>query len=83
MTARGRGAAISPRSGTAAPAIGAAVPFFWGTALVVHEKADDERTDPEGKAGPGIACGVIERTRDQAPAPAVARSLFAAGPATP
>jgi Cu-Zn family superoxide dismutase len=35
-----------------------------GTALVVHEKADDERTDPEGKAGPRIACGVIERTQD-------------------
>ena len=35
-----------------------------GTALVVHEKADDEMTDPAGNAGPRIACGVIERTQD-------------------
>jgi Cu-Zn family superoxide dismutase len=35
-----------------------------GTALVVHEKADDEMTDPAGNAGPRIACGVIERSRD-------------------
>ena len=32
-----------------------------GTALVVHEKPDDEVTDPAGNAGPRIACGVIER----------------------
>ena len=32
-----------------------------GTALVVHEKPDDEMTDPAGNAGPRIACGVIER----------------------
>jgi len=30
-----------------------------GTALVVHEKADDELTDPAGNAGPRIACGVV------------------------
>ncbi len=35
-----------------------------GTALVVHEKPDDEVTDPAGNAGPRIACGVIERARD-------------------
>ncbi len=35
-----------------------------GTALVVHERADDEMTDPAGNAGPRIACGVIERTQD-------------------
>ncbi len=33
-----------------------------GTALVVHEKADDEMTDPAGNAGARIACGVIEKT---------------------
>ncbi len=33
-----------------------------GTALVVHEKADDEMTDPAGNAGARIACGVIERS---------------------
>jgi Cu-Zn family superoxide dismutase len=30
-----------------------------GTALVVHAKADDMKTDPAGNAGPRIACGVI------------------------
>lgn len=31
-----------------------------GTALVVHEKADDYITQPSGDAGGRIACGVIE-----------------------
>ncbi len=30
-----------------------------GTALVVHAKADDMKTDPAGNAGDRIACGVI------------------------
>ena len=30
-----------------------------GTALVVHAKADDLKTDPAGNAGDRIACGVI------------------------
>ncbi len=30
-----------------------------GTALMIHAKADDMRTDPAGNAGPRIACGVI------------------------
>ena len=32
-----------------------------GTALVIHEKADDLKTDPAGNAGPRIACGVITK----------------------
>lgn len=32
-----------------------------GSALVVHEKPDDEMTDPAGNAGPRIACGVVSR----------------------
>jgi superoxide dismutase, Cu-Zn family len=32
-----------------------------GTALVIHEKADDYKTDPAGNAGNRIACGVIEK----------------------
>jgi superoxide dismutase, Cu-Zn family len=32
-----------------------------GTALVVHEKADDYKTDPAGNAGNRIACGVINK----------------------
>jgi Cu-Zn family superoxide dismutase len=30
-----------------------------GTALVIHAKADDMKTDPAGAAGDRIACGVI------------------------
>jgi superoxide dismutase, Cu-Zn family len=32
-----------------------------GTAIVVHEKADDYKTDPTGNAGGRIACGVIQK----------------------
>jgi Cu-Zn family superoxide dismutase len=32
-----------------------------GTALVIHEKADDMKTDPSGNAGARIACGVITK----------------------
>jgi superoxide dismutase, Cu-Zn family len=32
-----------------------------GTALVVHAKADDMKTDPAGNAGDRIACGVITK----------------------
>lgn len=32
-----------------------------GTALVIHEKADDNMTDPAGNAGNRIACGVIDK----------------------
>ncbi len=32
-----------------------------GTALVVHAKADDQKTDPTGNAGDRMACGVITK----------------------
>jgi len=32
-----------------------------GTALVIHAKADDMKTDPAGNAGDRIACGVIKQ----------------------
>jgi superoxide dismutase, Cu-Zn family len=32
-----------------------------GTALMIHEKADDMKTDPAGAAGNRIACGVISK----------------------
>jgi superoxide dismutase, Cu-Zn family len=32
-----------------------------GTALVIHAKADDLKTDPAGAAGDRIACGVIAK----------------------
>jgi len=33
-----------------------------GTSLVIHEKADDDMTDPTGGAGNRIACGIVEKT---------------------
>ena len=32
-----------------------------GTAIVVHAKADDQKTDPAGNAGDRIACGVVTK----------------------
>ena len=32
-----------------------------GTALMIHAKADDMKTDPAGNAGDRIACGVITK----------------------
>lgn len=32
-----------------------------GTALVIHEKVDDYKTDPSGNSGARIACGVIQK----------------------
>ncbi|MGH7514893.1 MAG: superoxide dismutase family protein [Gemmatimonadales bacterium] len=31
-----------------------------GAALVIHARADDERSDPGGNAGDRIACAVLE-----------------------
>ena len=33
-----------------------------GTAVVVHEGADDYRTDPSGNSGARVACGVLTRS---------------------
>ena len=32
-----------------------------GTSLVIHAKADDQKTDPAGNAGDRIACGEITK----------------------
>jgi Cu-Zn family superoxide dismutase len=32
-----------------------------GTCLVIHERPDDEMTDPTGNAGNRVACGVIQK----------------------
>jgi Cu-Zn family superoxide dismutase len=32
-----------------------------GTSIVVHQKADDEKSDPSGDSGNRIACGVIKQ----------------------
>ena len=34
-----------------------------GTAIVIHEKEDDQATDPAGASGARIACGVIRSGR--------------------
>jgi Cu-Zn family superoxide dismutase len=34
-----------------------------GSALVIHAKADDYKSDPAGDAGDRIACGIIERSK--------------------
>lgn len=39
-----------------------------GTALVIHAKADDLKTDPSGDSGDRQACGVIQKTSQQLPA---------------
>ncbi len=36
-----------------------------GSALVIHEKADDQKTDPAGDSGDRLACGEIEKTSQQ------------------
>jgi len=35
-----------------------------GASIIIHEKADDNRTDPSGNAGARIACGVIRSITD-------------------
>jgi Cu-Zn family superoxide dismutase len=39
-----------------------------GSALVIHEMADDMATDPSGESGSRVACGVIFKTTVAAPA---------------
>jgi len=33
-----------------------------GSALVIHAKADDYKSDPAGNAGDRIACGVVQES---------------------
>jgi superoxide dismutase, Cu-Zn family len=33
-----------------------------GSALVIHAKGDDYKSDPSGEAGDRIACGMIEKS---------------------
>ena len=36
-----------------------------GSILVIHERADDYRTDPTGNAGGAVACGIIARPKQE------------------
>ena len=40
-----------------------------GTSIVIHQGKDDYETDPDGKSGDRIACGVIEPGGSSAVAP--------------
>ena len=42
------------------PAAANSLMLNGGTSVVVHEKADDEKTDPSGNSGNRMACGVIQ-----------------------
>jgi Cu-Zn family superoxide dismutase len=41
--------------------MGAGASSILGTALVIHEKADDLKSEPAGNAGSPIACGAITK----------------------
>lgn len=41
--------------------MGAGTNSILGTALVIHEKADDSKSEPAGNAGNPIACGAITK----------------------
>lgn len=52
-----------------------------GTAIVIHAKADDYRTQPSGGSGERIACGVVPESIQAVSAPRPGRDL--ATPTTP
>ena len=56
------------KDGTSKDVINASFPYTkdsalfanGGTSLMVHAKADDNKTDPSGNAGDRITCGLIQ-----------------------
>lgn len=58
-----------------------------GTSLVVHADADDERTQPSGDSGVGVACGVVDpgvpASASPSPSPTPSASASAAPTAAP
>ena len=48
-----------------------------GTALVIHADPDDQMSDPSGKSGDRVACGVIERSAPLPSSGGVSVSLLA------
>lgn len=50
---------VNPRVRLADPALKNSLYSNGGTAVVIHAKPDDMKTDPAGNAGDRIACGVI------------------------
>jgi Cu-Zn family superoxide dismutase len=61
VDAKGKGRLQVILAGVTLDGEGANSLFHQGhTAVVIHEKADDMKTDPAGNAGNRIACGVIK-----------------------
>jgi Cu-Zn family superoxide dismutase len=54
-----------------------------GSALLIHEGRDDERTDPSGNSGGRIACGVIELNEGSVAAEGTPAASPLASPAAP
>jgi superoxide dismutase, Cu-Zn family len=52
-----------------------------GTALVIHARADDDRTQPDGNSGARIACGLIVAGTRAAPATSATASSGSGSPA--
>jgi len=61
VNAKGRGTFKTTIEGVTLAGDGATSLFHaGGTAVVIHEKEDDMKTDPAGNAGARIACGMIQ-----------------------
>jgi len=61
VDAKGKGSYTAILQGVTLAGTGANSLFHeGGTAVVVHEKADDMKSDPAGNAGARIACGPIQ-----------------------
>ncbi len=61
VDAKGKGSYTSTLQGVTLAGTGANSLFHeGGTAVVVHEKADDMKSDPAGNAGARIACGPVQ-----------------------
>jgi Cu-Zn family superoxide dismutase len=60
VDADGRGKLEITLPGTRLVAGSSAMMDADGAAIVIHERADDYRTDPSGNSGARIACGVFK-----------------------
>ncbi len=59
VSANGRGSIEYLVTGATIAGTGASMIDADGSALLIHAAADDYRTDPSGKSGARIACGIV------------------------